>query len=194
MSNTTLTVINAVLIILVFILYMSVKNMNAKMRRQKKRIDRLLRGSGELSAEEILSNYSEAFSSLEKQILNQSDNLTSKVQKAMTANEKMILSHQNHADQQFKELIGEVNSVRGRSVTSIQKIGLYRYSAFEEALNNFSFSLALLDSLNNGVIITSIYASQGSYTYAKAIRNGKSETVLSSDELKALERALGHSN
>lgn len=192
MSNTLLTVINVLLIILVVILYMSVNNMNTKMRRQKKRIDRLLRGSGDQSAEEILANYSDSFSNLEKQIKDQSDDLANQVQKAMSMNEKMIRNYQSQADQQFKEIIGEVNSVRGRSVTSIQKVGLYRYSAFEETLNNFSFSLALLDSLNNGVIITSIYASQGSYTYAKAIRNAKSETALSADELKALERALGH--
>lgn len=191
MSNTPLIITNIVLILVVILLMISVNNMNAKMRRQKKRIDRLLRGSGEHSVEEILGAYSDSFSSLEKKIYSQSESLAQEAQNAMLANEKIIHDHQVKSDQQFKELLGEVNSIRGRSVTSLQKVGLYRYSAFDESLNAFSFSLALLDSLNNGVIVTSIYGKEGSYTYAKGIRNGKPESALSSDEQKALEKAMG---
>jgi len=52
-----------------------------------------------------------------------------------------------------------------------------------------SFSLALLDKRNSGVVITSLYAREGNRVYGKPIKEGTSEYPLSEEEKKAIEEA-----
>jgi len=54
-----------------------------------------------------------------------------------------------------------------------------------------SFSIALLDKQNSGVVITSLYTRDGNRVYAKPIENGTSEYTLSKEEKEALSRATG---
>ena len=53
-----------------------------------------------------------------------------------------------------------------------------------------SYSLALLDKENNGVLISSMYSREGCYTYAKDIVNGESKINLSEEEAEALKQAM----
>jgi len=52
-----------------------------------------------------------------------------------------------------------------------------------------SFSLALLDEENNGVVITSLYSKGGNRIYAKPIIQEKSEYYLSKEEIEAIQKA-----
>ena len=76
----------------------------------------------------------------------------------------------------------------------IQKIGIVRYSAYENAGSDLSFALALLDKNNNGVVINGIYWADSSNTYSKPIRNGQSEYTLSTEEKRAIYIAIGEEN
>lgn len=72
-----------------------------------------------------------------------------------------------------------------------QKMGLIKYDAFNEMGGKLSFSLAMLDKRNNGYIINAMHTREGCYTYIKEIVDGNSIIVLSEEEQKALDRAMG---
>ena len=71
-----------------------------------------------------------------------------------------------------------------------QKMGLIKYDAFHEMGGKLSFSLAMLDMLNNGFIINAMHTREGCYTYIKEIIDGNSVIVLSEEEQEALKRAM----
>lgn len=82
-----------------------------------------------------------------------------------------------------KEMVSKVNF-------SIQKLGYYRYDAFPDSSNELSYTLVLLDSFNNGIMITSLYGREQSTSFGKYIRDGKSKIKLSDEEKHALNMAL----
>jgi hypothetical protein len=71
----------------------------------------------------------------------------------------------------------------------IQKVAIMRYKAFENVGSDLSFSIAMLDDNNDGVILTGIYGRQESTTYAKPIDKGISRYDLSEEELYVLDEA-----
>ena len=71
-----------------------------------------------------------------------------------------------------------------------QKVSVIRYKAFEDVGSDLSFSVALLDGENNGVILTGIYGRDYSTTYAKPIDKGISRYDLSEEELHVLNAAM----
>lgn len=89
---------------------------------------------------------------------------------------------QNNSEQSIKNLQEHLGFV-------IQKVGMVRFNPFEDGGGNFSFTVALLDGHNNGVIITSMYGRQQNRIYAKHITGGKSDTTLTEEEHKAIEIA-----
>lgn len=74
--------------------------------------------------------------------------------------------------------------------TTFQKMGLVKYDAFKEMGGKLSFTLALLDENNNGVLLNSVHSSDGCYSYTKRIKNGDSAITLSNEEKVAVERAM----
>lgn len=81
-------------------------------------------------------------------------------------------------------------SLEDRLNVCIQKIGIVRYRAFEDVGSDLSFSVALLDYKNSGIIITGIYGRNESTTYAKPIDKGISRYELSEEENHALKEAI----
>ena len=69
---------------------------------------------------------------------------------------------------------------------AIQKIGMVRFNPFADGGGNFSFTLALLDGHNNGVIITSLHGREQNRIYSKYILEGKSESQLTGEEQQAI--------
>ncbi len=74
--------------------------------------------------------------------------------------------------------------------TSIQKIGLVRYSAFKDTGSDLSFTLALLNEKNTGVVLNGIYSREMSNIYAKPVENGISTYTLSEEEQQAIKKAI----
>ncbi len=71
----------------------------------------------------------------------------------------------------------------------VQKIGLVRFNPFRELGGDHSFSLAILDAEDSGIIITSLHTRDRTRVYMKDIKKGKSTFELSVDEKKALNSA-----
>ncbi len=74
--------------------------------------------------------------------------------------------------------------------TSIQKVGLVRYSAFKDTGSDLSFTLALLNEKNTGIVLNGIYSREMSNIYAKPIENGISTYTLSEEEKQAIKKAI----
>ena len=83
---------------------------------------------------------------------------------------------------EIRELSDEVN-------LHVQKVGLVRFNPFEEMGGDHSFSLALLDGRDTGVILTGLHTRERTRVYIKEVERGRSKFNLSSEEKKALAKA-----
>ena len=87
-----------------------------------------------------------------------------------------------------KESIRKLNRITKRS---FQKLGFYRYDAFEEKSGKRSFALAMLDFTNSGFVVTCQSLGDGTIIFIKDVDVGTTTTKLGPEEQKALEIALG---
>ncbi len=71
----------------------------------------------------------------------------------------------------------------------LQRTGLIRYDAFDDAGGAQSFSLALLDANGDGIVVSGVYGRRDSRVYAKSVQNGRASHALSEEEEQALRQA-----
>ena len=83
-----------------------------------------------------------------------------------------------------------INDIYDKMQYTFQKLGLVKYDAFHEMGGKLSFSICLLNKLNNGYIINIMHSNTGCFAYVKEIIDGKSYTELGEEEQQALEQAL----
>lgn len=93
-------------------------------------------------------------------------------------------------EKQNAEILNQVNGLDKDLEGCIQKVGILRYSAFQDTGSDLSFTLALLDEHDDGVVFNGIYSREMSNIYAKPIENGKSKYTLSEEEQEAIRRAI----
>ncbi len=73
---------------------------------------------------------------------------------------------------------------------ALQKVGVVRFNPFAGSGGNFSFSIALLNGHNNGLVITSMHGREQNRIYSKKIQDGKSDTQLTAEEQQAVAEAI----
>lgn len=114
------------------------------------------------------------------------------------------LGNGNNVDEMLRAYIQQVENVKNENKKiiednkqlelkisgCIQKIGMVRYNAFKDTGSDLSFSLALLNQHNDGVVLNGIYARDSSNIYAKPVKNGNSTYILSEEEKEAIKRAI----
>lgn len=72
----------------------------------------------------------------------------------------------------------------------IQRIGIVRFNPFADTGGSQSFTIALLDGHDDGLILTSLYARTGNRWYLKEVRGGKGKNIdLSNEETSAIKQA-----
>ena len=84
----------------------------------------------------------------------------------------------------------DIREIKENLKITYQKTGLVKYDAFREMSGALSYSLALLDKENNGILISSMYSREGCYTYAKDIVKGECKINLSDEEAEALKQPV----
>ncbi|MDF2674281.1 MAG: hypothetical protein K0R09_2549 [Clostridiales bacterium] len=89
-----------------------------------------------------------------------------------------------------KEIDANFKSIDMRVKSSLQKCSVVRFRAFDDVGSDLSFSIALLDEKNDGVILTGIYGRNECATFAKPIENGISKYDLSEEEKQAIKNAI----
>ena len=83
---------------------------------------------------------------------------------------------------------GSVGSM-GVDPRAVRDLAIVRYDALEEMSGQLSFSVALLNALGDGVVMTSINGRSETRTYAKVIVAGHGAQELSPEEEQAVRSA-----
>ena len=107
--------------------------------------------------------------------------------------EKMLLDHIEETRRVAEEnakLREENARIDALLQTAITRVGVVRFSAFEDMGSDLSYAVALLDAHNNGVVLSSIFARDDSRCYVKPIENGRSTYAMSKEEEQALDNAI----
>ncbi len=92
--------------------------------------------------------------------------------------------------QNEKEMQTSIEHMEKAVKNCVQKVGVVRYQAIANMGADLSYTVALLDEQNDGVVFNGIYGRDGCYTYAKPIKAGKSTYNLSEEEIQAIEQAM----
>jgi hypothetical protein len=98
----------------------------------------------------------------------------------------------------FKDKLEEVlKSVAGledfkkESLGYLQKVSLIRYNPYKDTGGDQSFSLALLNGLGDGLVITSLHSRVSTRIFAKPVKGGKEDKFeFSEEEKEVIEKAL----
>ncbi len=99
------------------------------------------------------------------------------------------LSSLNTVSAKNRNIELKINDIERSLIQCVQKVGIIRFNAFDNVGSDLSFSIALLDNNDSGVVISGIYARDSSSTYAKPITLGKSKYSLSAEEIQAIDIA-----
>lgn len=74
--------------------------------------------------------------------------------------------------------------------THYQRIGVVRFNPFADTGGAQSFTVALLDTKSNGIVMTSLYGRSGNRWYVKEVTQGIGKDIeLSKEEQSAIEKA-----
>lgn len=92
------------------------------------------------------------------------------------------------ARSELEKLEQHQQAMREQMKGCVQKVKLMRYNAFTDTGSNLSYSLAVLDENNNGVVLSSLYGREDNRSYAKPVENGKSTYQLSDEEKEVLKQ------
>ncbi|MGG7179203.1 DUF4446 family protein [Clostridium paraputrificum] len=107
--------------------------------------------------------------------------------------EELIVSQLENiekANANSETALEKCESLSSKMKECVQKVAIMRYKAFEDVGSDLSFSIAILDDNNDGIMLTGIYARQESTTYAKPIDKGISRYDLSEEEICVLNEAI----
>ena len=110
-----------------------------------------------------------------------------------TSFEKKMLDHIEEvrrvsaANEKLNEKAKEMDALLNLAIT---KVGVIRFRAFEDMGSDLSYAVALLDSNDDGVILSSIFGREDSRSYVKPIEHGKSSYTLTKEEEEAMRKAL----
>jgi len=104
---------------------------------------------------------------------------------------KEVVSHLKKLEQEVKELTEGLAVLQKKNLKNIQKVALIRFNPFQESGGDLSFSLAILDAQNTGLVVTSHYTRDNNRVYAKPVKEGVSSYTLSEEEKEAIKKAMG---
>jgi hypothetical protein len=93
-------------------------------------------------------------------------------------------------EERIKEGFQKIKVLEGICETTIRKTSIIRFNPFNEMGGNQSFIIALLDDKNSGFLISSLFSNEGNRVYAKTVKDGKSDYILSKEESEAIEKAM----
>ena len=107
--------------------------------------------------------------------------------------EELLLQYLENAQEAVditSNIKAESESIKAHLENCLQKVAIKRYKAFEDIGSDLSYSIALLNSKNDGVILTGIYGRNETTSYAKPVDKGISRYDLSEEEKTVLKDAM----
>ncbi len=101
-----------------------------------------------------------------------------------------ILAKQDFQANKISEIEGKLAGFYNSLGGHFTKHALIRFNPFEETGGDQSFVVALLDSKNNGFVISSLHSRSGTRIYAKEVAGAKAANhKFSKEEKEAVEKA-----
>ena len=104
---------------------------------------------------------------------------------------KECLASVGRMEEENKAIIQHASLLDKKVSHALRNAEVIRYKAFDVSGSNQSFSIALLNELGNGVIITSLHLRDRVNTFAKPVKEYDSEYELTEEEIAVLEDAKG---
>jgi hypothetical protein len=89
---------------------------------------------------------------------------------------------------ELRRLSKEVDATRLQLTETLQHLAVVRYDAYGEMSGRLSWSMALVDDIGDGVVLTSINSRNDARSYAKEVKGFASESKLSPEEAEAIEK------
>lgn len=86
----------------------------------------------------------------------------------------------------IRDLSQELTETKDWGQFHLQKMGIVRFNPFKDTGGDHSFSVALLDGKDTGLILTGLHTRERTRLYLKAVKKGKSEHDLSREEKEAV--------
>ena len=114
-----------------------------------------------------------------------------------TSIEQMLSAHTaevNEAVRKYKSLQGQVDVLEDLVRSSLARVAVIHFDAFEKTGQGLSWCVAILDRNNNGVVFSSICGNETERSYVKPIADGRatSNYKLTKEEEQALRQAMSH--
>lgn len=89
-----------------------------------------------------------------------------------------------------KALEARITACENRIGSSISKVYVENFDAFDDVTGKLSFAAVFLDSTDSGIILTSLYGHSSSNTYIRCVVNGTANVKLTAEEAIALDKAM----
>ncbi|MFH0937115.1 MAG: DUF4446 family protein [Candidatus Daviesbacteria bacterium] len=102
---------------------------------------------------------------------------------------KLFPKQKGNFGDKLEEILTGYNNLeefKKQSLEHLQKVSLKRYNPYQDTGGDQSFSVALLDGKNNGIVITSLHSRSGTRVFAKPVKDGKEDNFRFSDEERAV--------
>ena len=112
-----------------------------------------------------------------------------------TSIEQMLSSHTAEVSQavkEYKRLQGQVDILEEMVRSSLARVAVIHFDAFEKTGQGLSWCVAILDRNNNGVVFSSICGQEAERSYVKPIEDGRvgPNYKLTREEEQALRQAM----
>jgi len=88
------------------------------------------------------------------------------------------------------ELTAALGRLERRLDTTVSRVSVVRYDAYENTGGHQSASVALLDSSRSGVVLSAIQGRDYARIYVKELDDGRAAVSLSPEEQQAVDRAM----
>jgi len=97
-----------------------------------------------------------------------------------------IQSKLNAQKAESDQTAAKVEQIISNVKTMKSNVAIHRYNAFGEPGSDLSFTVAILDDHEDGLIMTGIHSREQTYIYAKPVQKGQSTYTLSPEEKEAI--------
>ncbi len=100
---------------------------------------------------------------------------------------KERISGQEKSNEKLK---GSVEAINETLRNKKGNVGILRYNAFADRGSDLSFSLAIVDDQEDGLVLSGLNSRDQTFVYAKPVKQGQSEYPLTPEEQEALIQAV----
>lgn len=121
--------------------------------------------------------------------IHETADLNAVYENTMGAVEEMRTTLERMEREEVDALRADISNLRRVLRSKVGTPQVFRYNAFSDQGSDLSFSVALVDEDQNGVVFSSIYGREESRTYAKPVMQGTSRYPLTEEETSVISQA-----